>query len=121
MSSTRYQDLRIYRLAEELSDVVWKIVGRWPNFARRTMGEQLVRCVDSIGANTAEGAGRGTFRDNKRFAMIARGSLYETQYWLRRAYKRGLLQTEETTQLKNMIDNLIPQFNAYINSLKNRS
>ena len=86
MSFTRYQDLWIYRLTEELSDVVWKIVGRWPNFARRTMEEQLVRCVDSTGANTAGGVGRGSFRGNGRFAIIACGSLYETQYWLRHAH-----------------------------------
>ncbi len=121
MSLTHYQDLRIYRLSEELSDTIWKIVSRWPGFARHTIGQQLVRSADSIGANTAEGAGRGTYRDNKRFAMIARGSLYETQHWLRRAYRRGLLNTDEVDQLTTILRKLLPQLNAYIKSLKNRT
>ena len=121
MGLTRYQDLRIYRLSEDLSDSIWKIVSTWPSFARDTIAKQLVRSTDSIGANIAEGAGRGTFKDNKRFVLIARGSLYETQHWLRRAHSRQLLKPGETESITKLISNLLPQLNAYINSLKGRS
>ena len=39
----------------------------WEPFAKNTIGTQLVRAADSIGANIAEGYGRGSFADNKRF------------------------------------------------------
>ena len=86
-------------------------------FVRNTIGKQLVRAVDSIGANIAEGSGRGSFQDNRRFIRIARGSLYETQHWLRRAFKRGLLQPEETKRLKQLIEELGPRLNAYLTSI----
>jgi four helix bundle protein len=72
MSSLRFQDLKVYQLAEELADAVWAIVEKWGNFARDTVGKQLVRAADSIGANIAEGSGKGTFNDNRRFVRIAR-------------------------------------------------
>jgi four helix bundle protein len=49
------------------------IVVKWSVFARDTVGKQLVKAADSVGANIAEGTGRGTFVDNRRFVRIARG------------------------------------------------
>jgi len=81
------------------------------------VGNQLVRSADSIGANIAEGAGRGSFKDNKRFVKIARGSLNETQHWLRRAYRRNLLTDDQITSIKPLIDELGPKLNAYLKSI----
>ena len=78
----------------------------WDYFAKDTVGKQLVRAADSIGANIAEGSGRGRYLDNKRFVRIARGSLNETKHWLRRAYKRTLLTKKQTDGLKPLIDDL---------------
>ena len=74
---TGFESLRVYRLAEELCDTIWDIVNKWQNLARDTVGKQLIRALDSICANIAEGSGGGTYKDNCRFIDIARGSLYE--------------------------------------------
>ena len=66
-------------MSEALADEIWRVVVGWNNLARDTLGKQLIRSADSIGANIAEGEGRGTHLDNKRFVRIARGSLQETQ------------------------------------------
>jgi four helix bundle protein len=50
-----FEDLDVYRLAEDLGDRIWDIVIGWPDFARNTLGYQLVKAADSIGANIAEG------------------------------------------------------------------
>ena len=78
MAKTNFESLRVYQLAENLADQVWLIVVKWNVFARDTVGKQLVKAADSVGANIAEGSGRGTFVDNRRFVRIARGSLNET-------------------------------------------
>ena len=117
MERTNFEKLRVYRLSEKLADELWKIARRWGYFERDTVGKQLVRAGDSIGANIAEGAGRGRFLDNKRFVRMARGSLNETKHWLRRAHKRGLLTAAQVQLLKPVIDELAPTLNAYLNSI----
>lgn len=118
MSKTNFENLRVYVLSEELADVIWEISCVWPHFDRDTVGKQIVRSADSVGANIAEGTGRYGIQDNKRFAYIARGSLNETKHWLRRAYKRNLLKEDEIQRLKPILDELGPKLNAYIKSIK---
>ena len=117
MKRTGFENLRVYKLSEEIADFVWRMVIEWDNFAKFTVGQQLVRAADSIGANIAEGTGRGSFADNKRFAKIARGSLFEVKHWLRRAYTRDLLTQEDSTTLSKLVDELTPKLSAYINSI----
>ena len=118
MTFEPFENLRIFQLAEQLADTVWNIVNNWPPFARDTVGKQWVKSSDSVGANIAEGAGRGSKRDNQRFIKISRGSLNESKYWLRRADRRKLVTKDQVLEIKNIIDNLAPGMNAYLNSLK---
>lgn len=117
MERTNFETLRVYQLAEQLSDLAWDIVQLWSRLAQDTVGKQLIRAADSIGANLAEGSGRGTRIDNRRFAHIARGSLYETKHWLRRAFRRNLLSDEQIISIKALMDELIRTLNGYIRSL----
>lgn len=117
MARTNFGNLRVYQVSEELADEIWKIVVSWEYLAKDTVGKQLVRSADSIGANIAEGEGRGSFQDNRRFIKIARGSLQETQHWLRRAYKRDFLTADQVNKVKPLVDKLAPMLNAYLNSI----
>ncbi len=112
-----FEDLRVYQMAEQLSDEIWDVVSAWDSFSKDTVGKQLVRAADSVGANIAEGAGRGSYQDNRRFIRIARGSLYETRHFLRRAHKRNLLATAQTDFIKPLVAELTPTLNAYLNSI----
>jgi len=115
--SFEFDKLDIYKLAEKLADQVWDLVMSWDGFAKDTVGKQLVRSADSIGANIAEGAGRGSYQDNRRFIHIARGSLNETKHWLRRAFKRNLLNEEQVKSLKPLVDELVPRLNPDLRSI----
>lgn len=117
MGTLGFEDLEVYRLAEELSDGVWHLVSGWQALARDTVGKQMIRSADSIGANIAEGTGRGTYKDNRRFVRTARASLYETHHWLRRAYRRKLLTRVQSDTLRPLLDELRPRLNAYLNSI----
>jgi four helix bundle protein len=117
MVQTNFEKLRIYQLAEKLADRIWQIVVKWNYFAKITIGKQIVAAADGVGSNIAEGSGRGSLQDNRRFIKIARGSLYETKHWLRRCYKRQLLTESEISELKPIIDELLPKLNAYYRSV----
>ncbi len=116
-----FEKLRVYQLAEELCDYIWEVVHRWPITAQRTVGEQIIRSSDRVGADIAEGTGRSSAKDNRRFVDDARGSLYETRHWLRRAYRRKLLTDADIQKLQPLMAELSPKLNAYRNALKRRS
>ena len=117
MGSLGFEKLRVYQLAERLADDAWQLVGEWDYLAKDTVGKQLIGAADSVGANIAEGSGRGTYQDNRRFVRIARGSLYEVRHWLRRAYIRELVTEHQVQQLKPILDELAPKLNAYLKSI----
>ena len=117
VARVNFENLRIYQLSEKLADQIWDLVSLWDAFARDTVGKQLVRAADSIGANIAEGSGRGSSQDYRRFLRISRGSLYETLHWLRRAYMRKLLSAKQTKEIRLVIAELSPTLNAYLRSV----
>jgi four helix bundle protein len=120
LERTNFEKLQVYQLSEKLADNVWNIVVAWDSFAKDTVGKQIVRAADSIGANIAEGSGRGSLQDNRRFVRIARGSLYETIHWLRRSYLRKLLSPTEVKKLRALIEELSPKLNAFLRSVDRR-
>src|SRR3954454_2006367 len=120
MAKIAFQQLDVYRLSERLSDVVWDMASTWNGFARETIGKQIVRAADSIGANIAEGTGRGTAKDNCRFIQIARGSLYETVHFLRRAFRRRLRGEAHTKRVQLLVEELGPRLNAYLTAVASR-
>jgi len=117
MARTAFENLRVYQLAEEIGDRAWEMVVKWNRLSQDTVGKQLINAADSIGANIAEGAGRGSYAENRRFAKIARGSLFEVKHWLRRAYKRKLLSEMEVGRFRELIEELTPKLSAYINAI----
>jgi four helix bundle protein len=117
MGQTNFEKLRVYQLAEQLADLIWKIVIKWNFFAKDTIGKQMVDAADGVGSNIAEGTGRGSLPDNRRFINISRGCLYETKHWLRRSYRRKLLTDAEVNELKPIMDELVPKLNAYYRSI----
>src|SRR6185503_5956339 len=114
MERTNFEKLQVYQLSEKIADNIWNIVVTWNTFARDTVGKQIVRSADSIWANIAEGSGRGSLVDNRRFVRMARGSLYETLHWLRRSYTRKLLSQSEVKNLRILVQELSPKLTAFL-------
>mgnify|MGYP006198019537 CR=1 FL=1 len=79
MAKSVFENLQVVQEAEALADAVWTMVAGREPFAKRTVGSQLVRAADSVGANIVEGVGRVSRADNARFVRIAQGSLYEVK------------------------------------------
>ena len=120
-NKSRLEDLDVYKISMEISDKIWNLVIHWEHFSRNNIGGQLLRAIDSVGANIAEGYGRGSKIDNARFVKIARGSLFETKHWLTISNRRKLLSDSETKEILDDIENLLPRLSAYINYLSNSS
>ena len=111
-------ELRVYQLAEELSDLVWDDFDSWPEKAQRTMGYQVIRSADSIAANIAEGYGRYTPADRRKFYVYARGSFEETKAWLRKAIRRKLVDGYRQEAYTAVIEELGLVLNGFIKSTR---
>ncbi len=106
-------DLDVYNIAMQLSADVWRLVMRWPNFARWTIGKQLVRSAGSVPANVCEAFGRHHHRETLWFLQIARASAKETRCWLEQSSANGLIDQvtwqdleERTTRVERMLAGL---------------
>ena len=85
---------------QSIADWCWSIVQDMDHFERQTIGTQLVRSVDSVGANVVEGDGRHGDKDSLRFFVIAIASAREAKYWLSLCLRRNIIPAEECrTQL----------------------
>jgi four helix bundle protein len=112
------EDLQVLKSAEELADGVWKQIVTWKPFERDTVGNQLARSVDSIGANIAEAYGRYHYGEKLQFLYYARGSLYETKYWLNRVDSRQLMSRQDTRKYIEQIGTLTRQLNGFLAHIK---
>jgi len=112
-------ELDVYKLSEELSDLIWYAFDKWSKKVQQTTGYQIIRSADSIASNIAEGYGRYTPADRRNFYRYARGSFEETKAWLRKLIRRNVITTdEEIHEYTQIIDVLGPKLNAFIKSTK---
>ncbi|MEM7112323.1 MAG: four helix bundle protein [Chloroflexota bacterium] len=116
--STSFEDLRILQAAEKIADGVWDEISGWSFFARDVVGKQMARSADSIGANIAESFGRYHYGEKLNFLYYARGSLFETKYWLNRSINRQLISASHFEAYSNDLTQLAKQVNSFARSLK---
>lgn len=116
----KLEDLEIYQLAMNLGDDIWGVVIKWSYFEKNGFGKQWTNAADSIAANISEGYGRLSAKDNRRFCIIARGSIYETKTWLQKARNRNLLDDQGFTILDKKILDLTVKLWNYIQAIERR-
>ncbi|PKO22439.1 MAG: hypothetical protein CVU38_09435 [Chloroflexi bacterium HGW-Chloroflexi-1] len=114
----KFEELRVLQAAEAVADGIWRQVVRWKPFERDTVGSQLARAADSIGANVAESYGRFHYGEKLQFLYYARGSLFETKYWLNRTATRDLIPSEQVQNYITQLTDLARQLNNFSATLK---
>ncbi len=113
-----FEELRVLQAAEAVADGIWRQVVRWDTFARDVVGKQLARAADSVGANIAEAFGRFHYGEKLQFLYYARGSLFETKYWLNRTRTRDLMPSTQVQDYASQLTDLARQLNAFASTLK---
>ena len=71
-----HQKTRIYQKSLELNRLARQIIEELPR-GMAFLADQLRRAAASVALNFAEGYGKNSPRDQRRFFIIARGSAYE--------------------------------------------
>lgn len=116
-----FENLEVYQLAEDLVVSVYAIANSFPSQERFALTNQLIRTVNSISLNIAEGKGRGTDRDFLRFLYIARGSLLETVGALRLAKRLNYTSAETVSPIREQCRILNSKLNALIIYLESQN
>ena len=105
-----FRKLDVWKKAHELTLDVYRATAAFPSSERFGLTSQLQRAAASIGANIAEGCGRQTDGDYKRFIEIASGSACEVEYHLLLAHDLSLLSAtsyksldEKVNEVKRML------------------
>ncbi len=105
----------MFGLFERLAHWVWECVESWHPRAQNTIGEQLIRAIDSVNANLVEGDARYTLPDSIRFFVIGRASAREARLWISRAIRRGLISEAEGARSLDDLDSAARMLNQLIN------
>src|SRR2546421_12325299 len=114
---SRYQpieELDFFTDLELVIDDVWKVVTRWQPFARDSVGLQLVRASDSVGANLVEGDARFSDKESLQYFRIARASAREARFWLKRATRRALIPERDAASLLQRLESVMRRVSALI-------
>lgn len=88
-----FRNLEVWKLAHKMTLGIYSATRSFPVDERFGLTSQLRRSAASIGANLAEGCGRGGDKDFARFVQIAIGSASEVEYHLLLASDLGYLDS----------------------------
>jgi four helix bundle protein len=116
-----FQKLDVWKKAHELTLAIYRITADFPTQERFGLTSQLQRASASIGANIAEGCGRETDADYKRFVQMACGSACEVEYHLLLARDLSLVDSAkyeklnaDVNEVKRMLCGLIRYLEAEV-------
>jgi len=109
-----YRDLLVWQKAMVLVNALYKVTQSFPVSEVYGLTSQLRRSAVSIPSNIAEGYGRRTTGEYKRFLQIAVASLFELQTQIEIAFNIEYINkevfdqvNEKTTELDRMLSSLI--------------
>lgn len=97
MKVKSYEELVVWQKAMALVKRVYDLQKQLPKEELYVLGDQIRRAAVSIPSNIAEGFGRDTDNEFRRFLSISRGSLYEVNTQLQLAESLSFLKIDAET------------------------
>lgn len=111
-----FRQLQVWQKAHQLVLGVYDVTRTFPSDERYGLTSQIRRASVSIGANIAEGCGRGGGADFARFLQIALGSAAEVEYLMIVARDLQMLDNEHYRELNSAV----VEIKRMLTSLSNR-
>lgn len=112
-----FKDLKIWQKANSLEQKIEIIAKSFPTY-EKTLKDQIVRSVRSIGANIAEGNSQQHLRKEINYINISLGSTGETRNHIVTAYQNNYISYEEYEKLDEELLELIKMMYGYLKALK---
>ena len=100
---SNFRELKVWQKSMELSVAVYRATESLPDREKYGLTSQMRRSAVSIASNIAEGAGRGSNPDFRRFLDIAKGSAFELETQLLISKKLSFINKETANKLQHEI------------------
>jgi four helix bundle protein len=113
-----YKKYTIWQEGHQLTLSTYKLTHKFPKEELYGITSQIRRAVSSIPTNIAEGCGRETDLDFRRFLIIALGSATEVEYLLLLCFDLSYINESEYTEANTKIIVLRKQLRNLIDKLK---
>lgn len=114
-----FEKLDVNQRAVDFADQAASLTEQFPR-GYGYLADQLNRAALSIATNIAERNGRFTTPDRKHFFVIARGSAQECVPLLELAKRRGHIQEDNHTALRQDLETIAKMISGLINGLDKR-
>lgn len=109
----QFKNLKAWQKSKEMAIRIYDFTSCFPLNERYVMMDQMRRSAVSIPSNIAEGAGRASQGDFRRFVRMAMGSSYELETQLMISSELGYFSSkdpsiifEELTEIQKMLAGL---------------
>ena len=113
-----FRSLKVWEKAHALTLAIYKATEKFPKQEMYALTSQIQRAAVSIPTNIAEGCGKDSDAELKRYFVIAMGSASELEYLLLLAHDIGYLQTDIYQSMTNDLVEIRKMLNAFIQKLK---
>ncbi len=101
-----FRRLKVWQLSTRLVVELYRVTARFPRAEMFGLTAQCRRAAVSVVSNIAEGSGRGTPAEFRRFILVARGSLHELRAQLHIACELDFLSQTDHQLLDQRIDGI---------------
>jgi four helix bundle protein len=113
-----FRNLKVWEKAHHLTLSIYRVTKEFPKDEQYGLTNQIRRASSSISANIAEGCGKDSDGEFKRFLLIAMGSASELENHILLARDLDYLETEDYDDLQSTLVELKKMLNAFIQKLK---
>ena len=110
------EDLDVYQRSHSLALEIYRITTRLPKDERFGLIAQMRRSASSVPMNLAEGCGRSSDRELRRYVDTAQGSMTELRYQLKLSHDLGWIDDECHGRLRREV----AQLGKMLHGLRNR-
>lgn len=114
-----YKNYEVWNLTHSFILKIYEISKKFPKDEFYGLASQLRRASSSINLNIAEGCGRETDMEFKRFLSIALGSAFETEYILLLSKDLKYISEQEFVELSQNIESIKMKLSKLILKISN--
>ncbi len=102
MECAHYSSLLVWQKAMTLVDAVYDLARDLPSDEKYALSDQMRRAAVSVPSNIAEGYGRHTEKEFKRFLSFARGSVFELETQIAICLRRQFFSEEKVKHVLSL-------------------